>query len=148
MLTWAAVGATQRLAWKEAAGGARAGGGRGPPGGRDTVAAAHPPSLPSSPRYYRDRLNVPRGPATLPVLREAWIHGVIDEHTLIWGHGLMDWLPARNVRTLVPQIRTVEVAVATWVKKQLVLKPALAAARRARAEHRPEAAGEQVKRMY
>jgi GH35 family endo-1,4-beta-xylanase len=42
------------------------------------------------------------------VLREAWTQGVIDEHTLIWGQGLADWLPIKNVRTLVPQIRTVE----------------------------------------
>jgi hypothetical protein len=36
------------------------------------------------------------------------VAGVIDEDTLVWGHGLMDWLPIRNVRTLVPQIRTPE----------------------------------------
>ncbi len=58
--------------------------------------------------YYRDRMSVPRGPCSLPVLRECWVHGVIDENTLVWGQGLMDWLPVRNVRTLVPQIRTVE----------------------------------------
>ena len=39
---------------------------------------------------------------------DAQVHGVIDENTLIWGQGLMDWLPVRNVRTLVPQIRTPE----------------------------------------
>ncbi len=59
-------------------------------------------------RYYRDRLSVPRGPCNISVLRECWVHGVIDEHTLVWGQGLGDWLPARNIRTLVPQIRTVE----------------------------------------
>jgi len=42
----------------------------------------------------------------------------------------------RNVRTLVPQIRTPEVRVATWLKKQLFLKPAIAAARKARAAFR------------
>ena len=58
--------------------------------------------------YYRDRLSVPRGPCTLPVLRECWVNGVIDENTLIWGQGLIDWLPAKNIRTLIPQIRTPE----------------------------------------
>ena len=58
--------------------------------------------------YYRDRISVPRGPCTLPVLREAWVNGVIDENTLIWGQGLIDWLPAKNIRTLIPQIRTPE----------------------------------------
>ena len=51
---------------------------------------------------------VPRGPCTLHVLRDCWVHGVVDENTLVWGQGLCDWLPIRNVRTLVPQIRTVE----------------------------------------
>ena len=51
---------------------------------------------------------VARGPCTLHVLRDCWVHGVVDENTLVWGQGLCDWLPVRNVRTLVPQIRTVE----------------------------------------
>jgi len=34
--------------------------------------------------YYRDRLSVPRGPCSMPVLREAWCNGVIDENTLVW----------------------------------------------------------------
>ena len=42
------------------------------------------------------------------MLRECWVHGVIDDGTLVWGQGLMDWLPVKNVRTLVPQIRTFE----------------------------------------
>lgn len=59
-------------------------------------------------RYYRDRLSVPRGPCNISVLRECWVHGVIDDGTLVWGQGLIDWLPVKNVRTLVPQIRTLE----------------------------------------
>jgi hypothetical protein len=66
------------------------------------------PALFAYHRYYRDRLSVPRGPCNLSVLRECWVHGVIDEGTLVWGQGLGDWLPVRNVRTLVPQIRTLE----------------------------------------
>jgi len=91
-------------------------------------------------------MNVPRGPCTLPILREAWIHGVVDEHTLVWGPGLMDWLPVRNVRALVPQIRTVEVQLATWVKRTFVLGPALKKVRRMRAEARPELPTEQIVR--
>ena len=89
-------------------------------------------------------MNVPRGPCTMPVLREAWIHGVVDEHTLVWGKGLMDWLPIRNVRTLVPQIRTVEVQLATWVKRTMVLGPALRAVRKQRKNERPEEPTEQL----
>lgn len=103
-----------------------------------------PTSLPRPKRYYRDRMNVPRGPCTMPVLREAWIHGVVDEHTLVWGKGLMDWLPARNVRALVPQIRTVEVQLATWGKRNLVLGPALRAVRKQRKNERPEEPTEQL----
>lgn len=33
----------------------------------------------------RDRLSTPRGPCSLPVLREAWTQGVIDANTLVWG---------------------------------------------------------------
>ncbi len=31
--------------------------------------------------YYRDRMNTSRGPCTLPVLRECWVQGIIDENT-------------------------------------------------------------------
>jgi hypothetical protein len=65
-------------------------------------------SLSTACRYYRDRLSVPRGPCNISVLRECWVHGVIDDGTLVWGQGLIDWLPVKNVRTLVPQIRTLE----------------------------------------
>lgn len=78
-------------------------------------------------------MSTPRGPCTLPVLRECWVNGIIDENTLIWGQGLADWLPVKNVRTLVPQIRTVEVQVATWMKKTFSLKPALQQVRKQRA---------------
>ncbi|CAL8471988.1 g11530 [Coccomyxa elongata] len=97
--------------------------------------------------YYRDRLSVPRGPCNLPVLRECWVQGVIDEGTLVWGQGLADWLPIRNVRTLVPQIRTMEVQVATWIKRQFALKPAIARIRRERAPQRPVQTA-QIDNMY
>lgn len=102
--------------------------------------------------YYRDRLSVPRGPCTLPVLRDCWVNGVIDENTLLWGQGLIDWLPAKNIRTLVAQIRSPEgersrvrrsdntelctVRFSTWFKKQFALKPALAEMRRRDPEKR------------
>lgn len=45
------------------------------------VAQRHVASLPAC----RDRLSTPRGPCSLPVLREAWTQGVIDANTLVWG---------------------------------------------------------------
>ncbi|GMH40532.1 hypothetical protein BSKO_08436 [Bryopsis sp. KO-2023] len=97
--------------------------------------------------YYRDRMSVPRGPCTLPTLRQAWVHGVIDQHTLVWGQGLIDWLPVRNVRTLVPQIRTMEVQVASFLKKQFCLKPSLEAVRKQRTEARKDHKTSQVDNM-
>lgn len=58
--------------------------------------------------YYRDRMNVPRGPCPLHVLKDAWVQGVIDENTLLWGQGLYDWLPAKNIKLLLPMVRTPE----------------------------------------
>lgn len=55
--------------------------------------------------YYRDRLNVPRGPCVPRVLREAWESGHIDENTIVWGKGMTQWLPIRNVRALDQHIR-------------------------------------------
>lgn len=112
--------------------------------------------------YYRDRLSVPRGPCTLPVLRECWVNGIVDENTLIWGQGLMDWLPAKNIRTLVAQVRTPEgedmrqdhvelvgllVRCVTWLKKHLALKPDLNRMRKACPEKR-QLHSSQVDEMY
>ena len=53
-------------------------------------------------------MSVPRGPCPLHVMKDAWVQGVIDQDTLVWGHGLADWLPAKNVKLLLPMIRTPE----------------------------------------
>ena len=41
-------------------------------------------------------------------MKDCWVQGVIDENTLVWGQGLYDWLPAKNVKLLLPMIRTPE----------------------------------------
>jgi hypothetical protein len=41
------------------------------------------------------------------------LQGVVDENTLVWGQGLIDWLPMRNVKLLVAQVRTPEGECAT-----------------------------------
>eukprot|EP00879_Flechtneria_rotunda_P023739 GHRR01025131.1.p1 GENE.GHRR01025131.1~~GHRR01025131.1.p1 ORF type:complete len:206 (+),score=51.64 GHRR01025131.1:109-726(+) len=58
--------------------------------------------------YYRDRMSVPRGPCPLHVLKDCWVQGIVDENTLVWGQGLYDWLPMKNVKLLVAQVRTPE----------------------------------------
>lgn len=98
--------------------------------------------------YYRDRMSVPRGPCPLHVLKDAWVQGVIDENTLVWGHGLYDWLPAKNVKLLLPMVRTPEVRFGAWFKRTFSLKPALERIREQRREHRdPEQLSLQVERM-
>ena len=99
--------------------------------------------------YYRDRMSTPRGPAPITSLRQAWSNGVIDENTLVWGEGLMDWIPIKNVTTLVGQIRTPQVRVATFLKKKLVLEPLYAQARRRRARKGTQKmVSKQVRNMY
>ena len=134
--------------------------------------------------YYRDRMNVPRGPCQLPVLRQvgrrrfflfalssvleltlsplslsmafslclrsqAWTNGLVDENTLVWGQGLLDWIPAKNVTTLVAQVRTPEVRLATWLKKKMAIEPQY---RRVRKQREKEGKGKtkstQVEKMF
>lgn len=58
--------------------------------------------------YYRDRLNISRGPCDIHILRQCWINGIIDQNTLIWGIGIDDWIPLRNIRNLIVLIRIPE----------------------------------------
>lgn len=98
--------------------------------------------------YYRDRMSVPRGPCPLHVLKDCWVQGVVDENTLVWGQGLIDWLPMKNVKLLVAQVRTPEVRFGAWVKRNFSLKPALERIREGRTEARnPEKLTMQVERM-
>lgn len=88
-----------------------------PPHGTPAAAPAPPgphPLTPHSPDaalqdnvwYYRDRAGLPRGPCQLSTLRAGWVHGVIDEFTLVWGQGLEAWYPVRNVVSLVANIQS------------------------------------------
>lgn len=98
--------------------------------------------------YYRDRMSVPRGPCPLHVLKDAWVQGVIDENTLVWGQGLYDWLPAKNIKLLLPMIRTPEVQLGAWMKRTFSLKPALNKIRESRKEFRsPDNLSKQVESM-
>merc|ERR1712176_832836 len=82
--------------------------------------------------YYRDRLSTVRGPCTLPVLREAWVRGIIDDKTLVWGNGLIDWIPIRNINLLSSAIRTLEVQIATQINKKILMERILTRVREQR----------------
>merc|ERR1711879_458950 len=82
--------------------------------------------------YYRDRLSTVRGPCPLPVLREAWVRGIIDDKTLVWGNGLIDWIPIRNINLLSSAIRTLEVQIATQINKKILMERILTQVREKR----------------
>ena len=67
--------------------------------------------------YYRDRLMVPRGPCSVATLKRCWVQGIVDGDTLIWGQGMMEFAPIKNVFTLTGQIRSLDVRVACALKK-------------------------------
>lgn len=67
--------------------------------------------------YYRDRASVPRGPAPISTMRTCWVNGYIDENTLVWGQGLEEWVPLRNVRALPALIRNFETVTLSWLNK-------------------------------
>lgn len=58
------------------------------------------------------------------MLRQAWANGLIDETTLVWGQGLIEWIPARNVAMLLDNVVNREVKITAWLKRKLVLEPA------------------------
>ena len=80
---------------------------------------------------------------------QAWTNGLVDENTLVWGQGLLDWIPAKNVTTLVAQVRTPEVRLATWLKKKMAIEPQY---RRVRKQREKEGKGKtkstQVEKMF
>ena len=81
--------------------------------------------------FYRDRVGTIRGPAHLHTLRQCWVSGVVDEHTMMWGNGLSDWVPARNVRGLIPLIRNPPTVFMHWIMRKFVDTDAKLAATRA-----------------
>lgn len=70
--------------------------------------------------FYRDRCGTIRGPAHLQTLRQCWVGGVVDEHTMMWGNGLGDWIPARNIRGLIPLIRNPPTIFMSWIVRKFV----------------------------
>lgn len=67
--------------------------------------------------YYRDRLNLPRGPCPLSTLRTCYVNGLVDENSLVWGQGLEEWVPMRNVRSLPALVRNLETCTMKWWKE-------------------------------
>ena len=70
--------------------------------------------------FYRDRVGNCRGPAPLNTLRQCWVNGIVDEHTMVWGNGLSDWVPARNVRGLISNIRNPPTIIMHWLMRKFV----------------------------
>ena len=64
---------------------------------------------------YRDRSGLPRGPMTIDILKKCWINGIIDENTLMWGNGLGDWVPMRNVRGMAEVLHEPKTVFLKWL---------------------------------
>jgi hypothetical protein len=73
--------------------------------------------------YYKDRAGVARGPCTLTTVRKAWVHGVIDQYTLMWGQGLEAWYPMRNVVGLVTNVQSLDGAPSRLKKPSIRRRP-------------------------
>nr|BAS01721.1 RNA binding protein [Amorphochlora amoebiformis] len=75
--------------------------------------------------YYRDRMNVARGPCDLYILRTCYSSGIIDENTIIWGNGLDTWICLKNIKGLLNMIKVPEVQLFHALKREVTIKPLL-----------------------
>ncbi|KAJ7539622.1 hypothetical protein O6H91_11G102000 [Diphasiastrum complanatum] len=62
--------------------------------------------------YYKDRLGRTRGPMELVQLKTAWVGGIIDKNTFIWGDDLDEWAPIGMVYGLQTAICTPDIRIA------------------------------------
>ena len=60
---------------------------------------------------------------------------------------MLDWIPAKNVTTLVAQVRTPEVRLATWLKKKMAIEPQYRRVRKQREKERKHKSS-QVQNMF
>jgi len=74
--------------------------------------------------YYRDRTGLPRGPMTVDVLRKAYIGGIIDGNTLMWGNGLGHWVPLRNIRGMDGNLTNPKVLFLKWIHNTFIITKA------------------------
>ena len=80
--------------------------------------------------WYRDRSGLPRGPMTIDILKKCWINGIIDENTLMWGNGLGDWVPMRNVRGMAEVLHEPKTVFLKWLTQKVAFPKADRRARR------------------
>jgi hypothetical protein len=52
---------------------------------------------------YRHSYDVARGPAPVPTLRDAGVHGLNNGITLVWVHGLVDFVLIKHIRCLIEE---------------------------------------------
>lgn len=74
--------------------------------------------------YYRDRTGLPRGPMDINVLRKAYIGGIIDGNTLMWGNGLGHWVPLRNIRGMDGNLTNPKVLFLKWIHDTFIITKA------------------------
>lgn len=74
--------------------------------------------------YYRDRTGLPRGPMSIDVLRKAYIGGIVDGNTLMWGNGLGHWVPLRNIRGMDGNLTNPKVLLLKWIHDTFIVTKA------------------------
>lgn len=56
---------------------------------------------------------------TIDVLKKCWINGIVDENTLMWGNGLGDWVPMRNIRGMADVLHEPIVVFLKWATQKV-----------------------------
>ena len=95
--------------------------------------------------FYRDRTGLPRGPMTIDTVKKCWIGGIIDEHTLVWGNGLGDWVPLRNIRGMGHVLNDPRTRFLKWITQKVAFPRAEVRANRDRLYEEGKAASPVMK---
>ena len=68
----------------------------------------------------------------MDIVKKCWINGIIDENTLVWGNGLGDWVPMRNVRGMAELLHEPKVQFFKWLTQKVAFPKAERRANRQR----------------
>ena len=61
---------------------------------------------------------------SIDVLRKAYIGGIVDGNTLMWGNGLGHWVPLRNIRGMDGNLTNPKVLFLKWIHDTFIVTKA------------------------
>jgi hypothetical protein len=82
---------------------------------------------------------------TIDTVKKCWIGGIIDEHTLVWGNGLGDWVPLRNIRGMGHVLNDPRTRFLKWITQKVAFPRAEVRANRDRLYEEGKAASPVMK---